>query len=83
MPGVSVTVAEQIEALRAVGGDEVIRLIRSEPDERVMRIVSGWPRRFDAQRALDLGFRADESFARIVRVHIEDELGGRIATIAS
>jgi nucleoside-diphosphate-sugar epimerase len=83
MPGVSVTVAEQIEALRAVGGDEVLRLIRCEPDERVMRIVSGWPQRFDAQRALDLGFRADESFAQIVRVHIEDELGGRIATVAS
>ena len=62
MPGVSVTVAEQIEALRAVGGDEALGLIRREPDERVMRIVSGWPRRFDAQRALDLGFRADESF---------------------
>ena len=83
MPGVSVTVAEQIEALRAVGGDEAVGLIRNEPDERVMRIVSGWPRRFDAQRALDLGFRADESFAQIVRVHIEDELGGRIATVAS
>ena len=83
MPGVSVTVAEQIEALRAVGGDEVLRLIRCEPDERVMRIVAGWPRRFDAQRAFDLGFRADESFAQIVRVHIEDELGGRIATVAS
>ena len=48
-----------------------------------MRIVSGWPQRFDAQRALDLGFRADESFAQIVRAHIEDELGGRIATVAS
>jgi D-erythronate 2-dehydrogenase len=83
MPGVSVTVAEQIEALRAVGGDEVLRLIRSEPDERVMRIVSGWPQRFDARRALALGFRADESFAEIVRVHVEDELGGRIATVAS
>ena len=83
MPGVSVTVAEQIEALRAVGGDEVVRLISCEPDERVMRIVSGWPQRFDAQRALDLGFRADESFAQIVQAYIEDELGGRIATVAS
>ena len=83
MPGVSVTVAEQIEALRAVGGDEALGLIRREPDERVMRIVSGWPRRFDAQRAFDLGFRADESFEQIVRIHVEDELGGRIATIAS
>jgi len=83
MPGVSVTVAEQIEALRAVGGDEMLRLIRYELDESVMRIVSGWPQRFDARRALDLGFRADESFAQIVRVHVEDELGGRIPTVAS
>ena len=83
MPGVSVTVAEQIEALRAVGGDEMLRLIRRQPDERVMRIVSGWPRRFDARRALDLGFRADESFAQIVRIHVEDELDGRIPTVAS
>ena len=83
MPGVSVTVAEQIEALRAIGGDEMLRLIRYELDESVMRIVSGWPQRFDARRALDLGFRADESFAQIVRVHVEDELGGRIPTVAS
>ena len=32
-----------------------------------MRIVSGWPRRFDARRALDLGFCADESFAQSCR----------------
>jgi nucleoside-diphosphate-sugar epimerase len=83
MPGVSVTVAEQLEALRAVGGDEMLRLIRHEPDESVMRIVSGWPQRFDARRAIDLGFRADESFAQIVRIHVEDELGGRIPTVAS
>jgi nucleoside-diphosphate-sugar epimerase len=83
MPGVSVTVAEQIEALRVVGGDEALRLIRCEPDERVMRIVAGWPQRFDARRALELGFRADESFAQIVRIHVEDELGGRIATVPS
>jgi len=78
MPGVSVTVAEQIEALRAVAGDEAVRLIRREPDEAVQRIVVSWPRAFDAARARDLGFRAEESFEEIVRVHIEDELGGRI-----
>ena len=78
MPGVSVTVAEQIEALRSVAGDEVVRLIRSEPDETVSRIVAGWPRRFDAQRAHALGFRAESSFEEIIRVYVEDELGGRV-----
>ena len=35
MPGVSVTVAEQIAALRRVAGDEAVRRIRREPDETV------------------------------------------------
>ncbi len=76
MPGLSVTVAEQIEALRVAAGDEAVRLIRREPDEAIMRIVAGWPRRFDARRAEELGFRAETDFAQIIRVHLEDELGG-------
>ena len=40
-------------------------------------IVAGWPRRFDAKRARALGFKAEDSFDEIVRIHIEDELGGR------
>jgi D-erythronate 2-dehydrogenase len=76
MPGVSVTVAEQIEALRRVAGDEAVARIRHEPDDTVMRIVSGWPRAFDTARAHALGFHAESSFDEIVRVHVEDELGG-------
>jgi D-erythronate 2-dehydrogenase len=78
MPGVSATVAEEIAALRAIGGERAARLIRRERDETIMRIVAGWPRAFDTPRAHELGFRAEESFEEIVRVHVEDELGGRI-----
>ena len=74
MPGLSATVAEQIEALRRVAGDKAARLIRREPDATIMRIVEGWPRNFDAKRALALGFRADPSFEDIIRFHIQDEL---------
>ena len=74
MPGVSATVGEQIEALRKVAGNEAVALVRSEPDETIMRIVAGWPTKFDAGRAERLGFRADKSFEEIIRVHIEDEL---------
>jgi nucleoside-diphosphate-sugar epimerase len=79
MPGVSATVAEQIEELRRVAGEDAVRLIRREPDETIERIVESWPGNFDAQRAWELGFRAETSFHEIVRVHVEDELGGRIA----
>jgi D-erythronate 2-dehydrogenase len=79
MPGVCCTVAEQIAALRRIAGDKVVSRIRRAPDPLVARIVAGWPSRFDPARALELGFRAEASFDDIIRVHITDELGGRIA----
>jgi nucleoside-diphosphate-sugar epimerase len=79
MPGVCCTVAEQIAALRRVAGDRVAARIRRVPDPLVERIVAGWPRRFDPQRARALGFTAESSFDEIIRVHIDDELGGRFA----
>jgi nucleoside-diphosphate-sugar epimerase len=79
MPGVCCTVAEQIAALRRIAGDKVAARIRRVPDPLVARIVAGWPSRFDPQRALALGFKAEASFDEIIRVHIADELGGKIA----
>ena len=74
LPGLSCTVAEQIEALRRVAGNDVVKLIRRENDETIAKIVSGWPRNFDPKRALGLGFKAERSFEDIIRVHLEDEL---------
>ena len=78
MPGVSATVAEQIEALRRIAGDKAVALIRSEPAPEIMRIVSTWARGFAADRAIALGFRAESSFDEIIRIHIEDEMGGQL-----
>jgi nucleoside-diphosphate-sugar epimerase len=80
MPGVCCTVAEQIAALRRIAGDKVAARIRREPDPLVARIVAGWPSRFDPRRALALGFQGEASFDEIIRVHIADELGGKIAS---
>jgi D-erythronate 2-dehydrogenase len=78
MPGVSCTVGEQVDALRRVAGEKVAARIRREPDELVQRIVAGWAERLDAERASDLGFKAEATFDEIIRAHIEDELGGKI-----
>jgi nucleoside-diphosphate-sugar epimerase len=75
MPGVSATVGDQIESLRRVAGDAATALIHRRPDPAVKAIVETWPGRFDARRALDLGFVADRSMDEIVRVFVEDELG--------
>ena len=74
MPGLSATVDEQITALRRVAGDAAVRLIRKEIDPAIARMVDGWPRNFNASRALGLGFRADVSFDDIIRNHVVDEL---------
>ena len=79
MPGLAVTVGEQIAALRKVAGDKVVARIRREPDPFIEAIVAGWPRNFAPKRALALGFKADASFEEIIRHHIKDELGGKIA----
>jgi nucleoside-diphosphate-sugar epimerase len=79
MPGVCCTVGEQIAALKRVAGDKVAARIRRAPDELVERIVAGWPRRFDARRSVALGFKVEATFDDIIRAHIEDELGGKIA----
>ena len=79
MPGLAVTVGEQIASLRRVAGEAVVERIKRAPDAFMESIVAGWPRDFDPVRALSLGFVADRSFDDIVRFHIEDELGGKIA----
>src|SRR3569833_1398672 len=79
MPGVCCTVAEQIDSLTRIAGPKVAARLRRQPDELIMRIDSGWSERLDAKRAAELGFKAEKDFDAIVKAHIEDELGGKIA----
>ncbi len=78
MPGLPATIGQQIEALRKVGGEKVVKRIRREPDPFIQKIVGGWPTVFDAKRATALGFKAEATFEEIIRIHVEDELGGVI-----
>ena len=78
MPGLSATVGEQIAALERVAGKNVTARIKRVPDPTIISIVSGWPRDFVTDRALKLGFTtAEKTFDDIIRIHIEDELGGK------
>jgi hypothetical protein len=63
--------------LKRVAGEKVAARIKRVPDPFIMCIVEGWPRNFEAKRARQLGFTtAENSFDDIIRIHIEDELGG-------
>jgi nucleoside-diphosphate-sugar epimerase len=69
LPGLTLTVREMIEALRAVGGDAAVDRIQWQPDERIRAIVRTWPARFDTRRADALGFVRDADFVEVVRAY--------------
>jgi D-erythronate 2-dehydrogenase len=78
LPGLSCTIGEQLDALKAIAGAKLLNHVKRVPDETIRRIVSGWPRNFDAARAKSLGFSAETSFEDIIKVHIDDELHGKV-----
>lgn len=60
LPGFTVSVKDQVEALRKVAGDEAVKLIKFEKDEVCERLVNTFPARFDNSFALGIGFKVDE-----------------------
>ncbi len=74
MPGVSVTVGEQIEALARIGGQRAVDLITETVDPTVADIVAGWPQRFETKRADELGFVCESSYDEIIQAYIDDDV---------
>ena len=72
LPGLTVTVAQMLAALETVAGKEVAARVRFRFDEKIDRLVSGWPGALDAGRAMSLGFAVDTDFAGIIRAHIAE-----------
>src|SRR4029077_5715344 len=66
-PGHTLTVREMIEAMGGVAGKETVERVKFVPDARIQGIVKTWPVRFRTERALAMGFRADDDFASIVK----------------
>lgn len=73
MPGVTATVADQIEALRNIAGDEAVALIDHQPDAEIQKIVTTWPKAFSAEKALKMGFVADASFEAILQEYLTSQ----------
>lgn len=77
MPGLSVTVGEQLAALERVAGAETVALVRRVADPDVAAIVAGWPEAFTAERARELGFVCEERYDDIIRSYqTHDAPGG-------
>ncbi|MCE8025371.1 D-erythronate dehydrogenase [Billgrantia aerodenitrificans] len=72
LPGITVSVAEMLDSLRQVAGEEALARVRHEPDPRIEAIVASWPARFETRRARELGFAGDRSLHDIVKAFIEE-----------
>jgi len=67
LPGITLSVREMIDAMGRVAGEATTKRVRFVPDERIQGIVKTWPIRFKTDRALKMGFKADDSFDDVVR----------------
>ena len=73
LPGITLTVREMIDAMGRVAGKGAVGRVKFVPDARIQGIVKTWPVRFRTERALAMGFRADDGFESAVRDYLETE----------
>jgi len=80
MNGISPSIGEMLDALRAFAGDGVADRVRDVPDAMVQSIVDAWPWYADGARARALGMEPDASVAEIIESFVDDELGGEFVS---
>jgi nucleoside-diphosphate-sugar epimerase len=69
LPGTTATVREMLQALREVGGEEAVKLVkRQDPSPETKALLDSWPVQFDVSRALKIGFEPAQPF----KVAVED-----------
>lgn len=72
LPALTVSVAEMVDTLRSVAGDEVADLVTVSADPAIEAIVGSWPSVFDNTRARALGLEPDPDFESVVRQYLRD-----------
>lgn len=71
LPGITVSVHDMLDALKAVGGESVLKLVKKVDDPKVKAIVESWPDNLQTQRAKELGFLDDQPLSDTVRDYYE------------
>ncbi|KAK9453592.1 hypothetical protein V1511DRAFT_503977 [Dipodascopsis uninucleata] len=67
LPGIGVTVQDQLDALRAVAGESAVELVTLNERPEVKKILDTWPPKFDNSLAYKMGFKPDQPFIDTVR----------------
>lgn len=67
LPGITASVGEMLQALKEVGGQKAVDLVKREkPTAEIKNMLDSWPVRFDVKKALSLGFVGDVGFKQAV-----------------
>ena len=74
LPGITTTVKDMVDALGAVAGQEAVDLIDWEPDAFLQSLVLTFPREFETNKALALGFQRDDSLEEIINLFVKEEM---------
>jgi len=74
VPGLRISVAAMVDALRRVAGDPVAARVKWRVDPAIDRIVRTWPPNFAPRLGPALGMAADTNFDEIVRAYMADDM---------
>ncbi|MGH8851595.1 MAG: D-erythronate dehydrogenase [Casimicrobiaceae bacterium] len=74
VPGLRISVAAMVDALRDVAGNAVAARVQWRIDPAIDRIVQTWPANFSPRLGPALGMVADTNFADVIRAYIADDL---------
>ena len=74
VPGLRISVAAMVDALRRVAGDPVAARVKWRVDPAIDRIVRTWPPNFAPRLGPALGMAADTNFEDIVRAYMADDM---------
>jgi D-erythronate 2-dehydrogenase len=77
-PGISVTIAQLLDALETVRPGAA-GLVRRVPDPEIAAIVGSWPALFSPIRSVELGFARHEPVVELIRAFIDDDLAATSA----
>lgn len=63
VPGITATVGEMLQALKEVGGEEALKLVKRKPmPPETQAVLDSWSVRFDVSKALSIGMKPDQPF---------------------
>lgn len=74
LAGITVSIQDMVNALRELAGDQVVDRIDWHPDEFLRSIVLTWPPNFVTDKAIGLGFKADDNVKEIIQSFIDNDM---------